>query len=191
MRLKDIDEGEVYAVVRYFDRRIHTAVEDGHRLEAKEWEGAYSTLGCARVLATGVQVPGYARPGVRVQWLDRQTLEPRRRDDGEPVAPEEFLALHVLMPWAEWDRRWHTHVEDEREAGRRRREEREREQARRQEKAAREWMARVFAEARSDIEEVVQVLDGLTHAVIEEEVRALVDLRYPDGNPYLNGSRSA
>lgn len=206
MRLKDIRQGEVYAVVRYFDHRKHAAIEDEGRLEAREYDEAWSSLGAARVLEVGVPVQHYSRPGVKVQWLDRETMEPRTGPDGEPLPEEGLLAANVLLPWQRWVARYHEHVDERREAERRRREEYEREKARKREKKARDWMAREFAGARQDIAQVCAVLGGdpdaladianfavgdVTDELRDRVVRALVELRHPDGNPYLNGSAEA
>lgn len=201
MRLKDIAAGEVYAVVRYFDRRKHTGIEDGARLEAREWEEAWSSLAPARVLEVGVQVQHYSRPGVRVQWLEPETLEPRTDREGRVPEPDGLLASNVLLPWQVWTVRYHEFVEDRLEEDRRRSEERVREKARRQEKAAKDWMAREFAYAREAIEDVLaivdppQVLDGgagaMAREASDEEVQRLVERRHPEGNPYLTGEREA
>lgn len=185
MRLRDIEVGTCYAAVRYYERRVHERIEEGARLERAEWDAGWNDLRPVVVLETRVPVPGYQRPGVSVQWLDRDTMEPRD-------APTAISATKLLLPWDEWDARYHQYVEQQRELERQRQERVERERAEAHERNAREWMDREFARAREHITEVRVVIDGPPYVdgyePSDDDVRKLVDHRNPDGNPYLNGT---
>ena len=70
---------------------------------------------------------------------------------------------------------------------------RRRDAERERERRAREWMERTFAQAKKDIADVhaiseLAIIDDPEREPLDEEVRALIDRRYPDGNPYLNGT---
>lgn len=186
MKLAEVEAGAVYAMAPYFDRDVHGSGGIGSgRAEAQAYDQAWRSLYPVRVLEVPVEHPGYARRGVRVQRLRRDDLEPDPRYE-----PDVVQAVKIVLPWAEWDRRYHEHVADREEAAERLRLEREREQARRQERAAREWMDRAFAAARRDLADALEVLNGASE-VSDDHVTALVERRHPEGNPYLNGRATA
>lgn len=199
MLLRDVKVGQLYLALRF------------GRVQAWEWPPrdavGWQKIGerghPVRALEVGVDIPGYRRKGVRVQYLDRDTLEPLRYGDpdtswGDPdlrgrvCEPVAMMAVGLLMPWAEFFVLYHEYLDEAEEEAERRRELREQENARRQEAAAREWMEERFSEARRDIEQVCEVINGEPgRTAIDDELRALVELRYPRGNPYLNGERTA
>jgi hypothetical protein len=196
MRLKDVKVGEVYLVVPYGQPVIPRREAFGADSEHRGWRELDRSGLPGRVLEAGVKVPHYRRPGVRVQPLDKGTLEPLRygepgttrgRDDGvgELVKPMGVLAVSLLMPWQEFHAAYHDFLDASAEAEAARRDRREREEAEQRERQARQWMERAFSGARDAIEQVGEAC-GMELVVTDERVRRLVELRNPDGNPYLS-----
>lgn len=191
MLLKDVKQDEVYFVYRY-GRPSKPHREGFSHVDLRPAWDKLSRQGFpGRALEVGVHPPGYwyKRPGVLIQQLDPHTLEPATDHLGEVIKPEGFLAVSLLMPWREFHAAYHDYIDEEEERVERRRVEHEREKAEARERYAREWMESVFVEARRDMEQVAEVMAGLRVVTSDKNIKALVDLRFPDGNPYLNGSR--
>jgi hypothetical protein len=189
MLMKDVKVGEVYAMLSWGGRETRGYSVAEYR--GTQWEAAGQRAQPVRVLETSVDVPGYRRPGVLVRRLDRDTLEDAPKHDGTPVDEFAVHTAQLLAPWAELHAAYHDWLDELEEKRVREQEEREREKARRQEKAARDWMEREFAAAANDIDDVVKVLSLPPVQDLEAKVRELVEMRNPDGNPYLNGEREA
>lgn len=205
MLLKDVKVGEVYLVVSYGRAegrppdREHAA--DHERAEVRRWFEELGRRGTPyRVLKAPVPVPGYQRKGVECIHVDRDTLEPWVSPDGKRRAePEGKMAVSIVMPWTEFYRAYHEHLDAVEEWHETRRVEREREQQAKQEAAAARWRTQEFEKAKRDIEQVAQVFESFggvhgEHAEMDAtdaKVRLLVELRHPDGNPYENGRYTA
>lgn len=199
MLLKDVKAGGVYAMLSWGGRELR---HEFGSFGAGDWERVGEKAVPVEVLAVGVKVDGYKRPGVRLRYLDRDSMEPvllvARGERGQPVAGPptlhegETLAATLIAPWDELRRGYIDFLDAANEQRAAAAAERALVDARRQEEAARDWMQRHFAEARRDIEQVMEVVNGEPgRTADDDEVRALVDLRNPDGNPYLNGERKA
>lgn len=182
MRLKDVQSGKVYATVSW--RSPRDWPNDVSQWGGVEWERFAEAAIPFRVDEVGVPVATYSRSGVRGVYLDRETLEPREHGGA-------MLAVSLLGEWDALRVGVHEFFDARAEESARRQEEREREGARKQEAAAREWMQRQFEDARADIDDVVSVLSLPPVADLEGKVRELVELRNPEGNPYLNGKYTA
>jgi hypothetical protein len=190
MLLKNVVQGEVYLVARYGrakrpgEYRSHSS-----RDQKISWQHLADDCVPMRALEVGVDVPHYSRKGVLLQQVDPGTLEPRVwSHSGEVAEPDGKLAVSIVMPWSEFVVGYHEFLEAVEEDEERRRVERDLEDARRREANAKSWMERVFQEAKSDIEQVCEVIESSAFSssgMIDVYARALVDLRYPEGNPYL------
>lgn len=196
MRLRDIVAGEAYAAVLYYRPDQHgRQVVSGRDWNAAAWEKLWHDAYPVRVIEVGVRVATYSTPGVRAYRLDPQTMERQVWEhSGEPAEDYAMRAVQLLMPWDEWVALYYERIEAHEEQQAVREEERKRERARRQEAAARDWMQRAFASARADIYDVMTVINGPFGEgwqPEDEHVRALVERRNPNGNPYLNGEQEA
>lgn len=210
MKLKDIEPGVMYACTRYAERGMKVTSDKEGRLKLadKDYDTLNTRVFPARVLEVGVRVGHYDRPGVRVEEYDRHSMQ--RSLGYQPMAatdnwhhakaegplnlsdPIELRTMQVIMPWEEWIDLYHEHAAQVEEEQERREEQRRIEQARRQEKAAVDWMEREFTYARETIIEIMEVIDGAEdYEPSDDQVKALVEHRNPDGNPYLTGERQA
>lgn len=210
MLKKDVEEGVEYAAsmhARLGDMIDGRAVREGRfeHVKAHEMEGLGISLIRVRVVELDA-VPAIGRgstrwaaktrPGVMVERLDRETGEKQSWGSSNGVEHwTRWMAYGQLqMSWERWTMAWADWLTGKEEESERRRVEAEQEKARRQEAAAKRWMEEEFRDARSDIVQVKQALGwygGPADDPSDDEVRALVDLRNPDGNPYLNGEREA
>lgn len=193
MLLKNIEPGREYLALRYASPGRRVAARD----PLSEWQRLARDAVRIRVDEVGVEVAGYSRLGLRGVEVSMHTGEPQVYASG-PAVPWQSLAGQIIMPWDEWARAHHEKVTEVEEEAERLRVKREHEQARRQEEMAKRWMEQEFERARQDIREVVQVvgrrndlLGAAEYPITDEHVQALVDLRHPDGNPYLNGTYKA
>lgn len=195
MLLKDIKPGCRYAMVQFFNPSVRNTInEDGSIVEdaaATALEATWKSVSMVEAIEVGVSVPSYSRRGVRLRKLDVETGEPLLDDDGREQEIR-VLAIVVVAPWDEFERAYHERADREAERAAEDKARRAREAARRQEQAARQWMEREFATAGEHIREVAEVL-GIAEADIDLDAtkRKLVGIRNPDGNPYLNGQRTA
>lgn len=196
MLLRDVKAGEIYAVMGWGGRDLRNGY--GH-FDSADWERVGKAAEPVLALAVGVPVQGYRRSGVTIRYLERDTLQPRlipargprmEAAAGPPTMHESgVLAVNLVAPWHELHAAYHDWLDERVEARERAEVERKREQARRTEEAARRWMAEEFERARRDIEQVMEVVNGEPgRTADDDEIRGLVDLRHPDGNPYLNGT---
>lgn len=198
MLLKDVKAGEVYLVARYGSpprgRSWRPGSEQHH--DRRMWENLEKSCYPARVVDVGVRVPPYTRPGAMVQPVEAGTLKPLVYGDpgthygdgelrGEVVEPRGVLAALIIMPWQEFVVGYHEYLDAAAEHAERLRVEREQERARQRERDAKAWMEREFSRAKQDIEQVAQVVWPAGLEFCDDDVKALVDLRNPDGNPYL------
>lgn len=193
MLMKDVVVGERYLALRYASRGLTIYPIGDSRMDGRTWERLAEDAMCVEVLEVGVKHRHYVKPGVLVRVIDPQTGERRVWKNPLREAPDETLKpAQLLVTWDEWGHRYAEHLDEEEQGAERRRREREAEQARRQEAEARRWMQDVHARAREDIEQVMEVVgSSLPESAMDHHVRALVELRHPDGNPYLNGTRKA
>jgi hypothetical protein len=197
VNLKDVKVGERYAAVHFWRPTSHGVGMGARfrveRLSPLDFEGLSKAVKIVEVVEVGVPVGSYARPGVLVKWFDPETGEPwpsASRNGEDPFRPVPIRTLNLLLPWDKFVEQWEEVVERAQAA----REEKDREQERRQEKAAKEWMERVMADARSDIVQVMAAVNATynaetntaaSYAPTDEEIRRLVEMRHPEGNPYL------
>lgn len=191
MRLKDIEVGKVYAAVRYYRPDQHgRQVVEARDWRPAEWEKLWRDAYPVLVLEKPVLVGGYATPGVRVRLVDPQTGEHLRWEhNGELAADEAERAVSLLMPWDEWTDLYLGRMQAAEEEQARKREEFALRKAREREASAKRWMEERFADARRDIYDVMTIVNGPFGDGWEprdEDVRALVERREPEGNPYLN-----
>lgn len=189
MRLADIEQGTVYAAVFYYRPDHHgRAVVHGRDWNAAVWEKLWHDLYPVLVLEKPVTVGHYSTPGVLVRRIDPQTGEHLRwAFNGELAEDEAMRAVSLLMPWDEWTDLYLGRMQAHEDAAARRREEHDAVKRARQEAAAKDWMKREFASARRCFEQMA-TLGKLPEGFDDGDVRALVELREPDGNPYLNGT---
>lgn len=186
MLLKKVEAGKVYLTLRYSRESIWPP------RSGADWERIASRGYPLKVIETPVDVPGYTRRGVLGQELDPHTMAPRAYEHSGVVEPSRLMAVSLVMPWEDFYRQYHEYLDASEQDAVERAERRRLDQERRQEEAAKRWMADQFKRARIDIVEVCEVVNGEPgRTASDDEVRALVTLRNPNGNPYLNGERTA
>lgn len=198
MRLKDVVVDEVYAAVNYYRREKHSRELITNPRNNMSWDELMRDMYPARVVELRVEHHYYKTPGVLTFRLDPQTMDRATwRYPGQPdsIAKNEVMrAVQLVMPWKEWLTVYHEREEEEQAAAIRRAEKNKLRESREQERAAKQWMESEFAKARSDIYDVMTVVNGPFGdgwRPRDEDVERLVVRRHPDGNPYLNGRYEA
>lgn len=193
MQLKDIEEGKRYATI-WLHKPGDARLANVASLDAHDFSRLMEHLQCVEVIKKGVPRIAKSRPGVLVHKIDVHTGERQERDRWDQVT---MSCAQIIAPWDELVAAYHDRVEQEEERRVQRESEREREAAERQERRAKEWMEETFAELRDELERAVQVMAGLEQLVIpgpvvtDEMIQKAVDMKYPEGNPYLNGTYEA